>query len=65
MRVFLRIEDQYSRIKEEREIKNDMEEVGGGEVYESFPEDRGSVFKDKIRKRDQKRHGGGRWRRGV
>ena len=64
MRVFLRIEDQCSRIKEEREIKSDME-VGGGEVYESFPEDRGSMFKDKRRKRYQKRHGGGRWRRSV
>ena len=52
MRVFLRIEDQCSRIKEERDIKSDMEEVGGGEVYESFPEDRGSMFKDKRRKRD-------------
>ena len=42
-----------------------MEEVGGGEVYESFPEDRGSIFKDKRGKIYLGQHGGGRWRRSV
>ena len=34
-----------------------MDEVGGGEVYESFPEDRGSMFKDNGGKRDLRQHG--------